>query len=244
MDIKILRRRENTVKFVITGAKLRFVNALRRAMIAEVPKFAIDEVDIYENTSLLYDEQLALRLGLLPLKIETKTDPDQDHGDYDYNNYYDYGADDQILLTLKAISPERAGNTVVYSKELISSDPSVTVAFENIPIVKLITTEREVGGRRSVTRQKIALEAIAKLGRGRDHAKWQPITVCSYRDRDMPDDDEGCGGSHKNKSTSKNDLLFTIESDGALPVDTIIEEAARIMRKKCNSLLDELNELR
>lgn len=235
MDIKILERRENSVKFVIAGAKQRFVNALRRAMIADVPKLAIDEVNIHENTSLLYDEQLALRLALLPLKIERKTE------NYNYNYY---GHDDQILMTLKAISPEREGYTLVYSKELISSDPSVAVAFENIPIVKLITTEREVGGRRSVTRQRIVLEAIAKLGRGRDHAKWQPVTVCSYRDIDMPDEDEdedegGDGAPRKNKT----DFLFTVESDGALPVDMIIEEAARIMRKKCNSLLDELNEM-
>ena len=212
MDVKILERGKNEVKFMLSGVNLRFANALRRTMIAEVPKLAIDEVNIHENTSLLYDEQLALRLALIPLKTDLS----------------DYGADDRVSLTLKAISPEREGYTVVYSKELISSEPNVEAAFGNIPIVKLNSSEREVGGMKSIARQKIALEAIAKLGRGKEHAKWQPVTACSYKD--MPDEEH------------KNALLFTVESDGALPVDTIIEEAMRIMRKKCESVLDGLNE--
>jgi len=217
MDVKILERGENEVTFMLSGVNLRFANALRRAMLAEVPKLAIDEVNIHENTSLLYDEQLALRLALIPLKTDLS----------------DYGADDRVSLTLKAISPEREGYTMVYSKELISSEPNVEAAFGNIPIVKLMSSEREVGGMKSVARQKIALEAIAKLGRGGEHAKWQPVTACSYRD--VPDEE------HKHKH--KNSLLFTVESDGALPVDTIIEEAARIMRGKCERVVEELTKI-
>jgi DNA-directed RNA polymerase subunit D len=212
MNVKILERGEKEVQFMLSGVKVRFANALRRAMISEVPKLAIEDVNIYENTSLLYDEQLALRLALIPLKTDLS----------------DYGLDDRISLTLKAISPEREGYTIVYSKELISTDPKVEAAFENIPIVKLISAEREVGGIKSVARQKVALEAIAKLGSGKEHAKWQPVTVCSYRD--MPEEEH------------KDALLFNVESDGALPVDTIIEEAARIMREKCETVLNELKE--
>jgi DNA-directed RNA polymerase subunit D len=212
MNVKILERGEKEVQFMLSGVKVRFANALRRAMISEVPKLAIEDVNIYENTSLLYDEQLALRLALIPLKTDLS----------------DYGLDDRISLTLKAISPEREGYTIVYSKELISTDPKVEAAFENIPIVKLISAEREVGGIKSVARQKVALEAIAKLGSGKEHAKWQPVTVCSYRD--LPEEEH------------KDALLFNVESDGALPVDTIIEEAARIMREKCETVLNELKE--
>jgi len=212
MDVKILERGENEVQFMLSGVKMRFANALRRVMIAEVPKLAIDEVDIHENTSLLYDEQLALRLAMIPLKTDLS----------------DYGADDRVSLTLKAASPTREGYTMVYSKELISSESKVEAAFENIPIVKLISREKGVGGIKSIARQKLALEAIAKLGMGKEHAKWQPVTVCSYKD--LPDEEH------------EDALLFTVESDGALPVDVIVEEAARIMRRKCESVLTELNE--
>lgn len=213
MDVKIVERGENEVQFMLSGVKVRFANALRRAMISEVPKLAIDDVNIHENTSLLYDEQLALRLALIPLKTDLS----------------DYGPDDRISLTLQAISPEREGYMVVYSKELISADPKVEAACENIPIVKLISAEREIGGIKSVAHQKVALEAIARLGSGKEHAKWQPVTACSYKE--MPDE------AHKDA------LLFTVESDGALSVDTILEEAVRIMREKCETVLTELNKL-
>jgi len=211
MDVKIVERREHEVRFMLTGVKTRVANALRRVMIAEVPKLAIVEVLIHENTSLLYDEQLALRLALIPLKTALR----------------DFSPDDRISLTLQAVSPERAGSAMVYSKELISSDPGVEAAFQHIPVVKLISDEREVGGLKSVARQKIALEAIARLGRGKEHAKWQPVTVCAYRE--LPDE------------AQTKQLLFTVESDGALPVDEIVLEAARILRQKCETILAELS---
>ncbi len=211
MEVKIVERGENEVKFVLSGVKVRFANALRRAMIAEVPKLAIDEVNIHENTSLLYDEQLALRLALIPLKTDLGA----------------YSADDVFFLNLEAVSPERAGYTMVYSKELISSDPKVEAAFENIPIVKLISTEKEIGIIKSIARQKISLEAIARLGKGKEHAKWQPVTACSYKDT-------------QGEEEHKNALLVTVEGDGSLPVDEIVEEAARIMREKCESVVEEL----
>lgn len=206
-----MKRGEKEVIFRLSGVRVSFANALRRAMIAEVPKLAIDEVNIHENSSLLYDEQLALRLALIPLKTDLSA----------------YSANDQVSLTLKAESPERAGYTMVYSKELISSDPGVEPASGNIPIVKLITTEREIEGRRTITRQRISFEAIARLGRGKEHAKWQPVTVCTYKN--MPGEEE-----------HKNTLLFTVEGDGSLPVDVIVTEAARIMREKCESVIEGL----
>ncbi len=214
MEVKIIDRRENEVKFVFSGVNVRFANALRRAMIAEVPKLAIDEVNIHENTSLLYDEQLALRLALIPLKADLG----------------DYSVDDRITLTLKAISPERAGYTMVYSKELISSDSGVKAAFENIPIVKLIATEREIAGVRTIARQTIALEAIARLGTGKEHAKWQPVTTCGYK---IMSSEEA-----RSELSNKKSVTFTVEGDGSVPVDEIVTEAARIMRKKCESIVE------
>lgn len=44
-------------------------NAIRRS-VTEVPSLAIDEVEIYKNDSALYDEVLAHRIGLMPIKTE------------------------------------------------------------------------------------------------------------------------------------------------------------------------------
>ena len=217
MNVKIVERGENEVKIVLSGVKVRFANALRRAMIAEVPKLAIDEVTFYDNNSLLYDEQLALRLAMIPLKTDDLSM---------------YSAEDQISLTLKAESPERAGYAMVYSKELISSDPHVEPAFDNIPLVKLISTEREISGMRSVAGQRLSFEAIARKGIGKEHAKWQPVTACGFKE--LQDN-----SSTKNKA-NETQISITVEGDGSVPVDDIVTEAARIMREKCEMIVEEL----
>ncbi|MBS3072071.1 hypothetical protein J4408_03705 [Candidatus Pacearchaeota archaeon] len=48
-------------------------NAIRRS-VSEVPSLAIVEVEIFKNDSALYDEVLAHRLGLVPLKTEKSMD--------------------------------------------------------------------------------------------------------------------------------------------------------------------------
>ena len=146
-----------------------------------------------------------------------------------------FSDEDRVSLTLKAESPERAGYTMVYSKELISSDPGVEAAFENIPIVKLISTEREIDGIRTVAKQKIALEAIARLGRGKEHAKWQPVTTCGYKI--VPNEE---ARDEPLRSANKKSVTFAVEGDGSVPVDELVIEAARIMQEKCEMVVEEL----
>src|SRR5438876_11580657 len=67
MDIKLLSKEQETLRFVLSDVSPAFANALRRIMISEIPVMALDDVMILENNSVMYDEILAHRLGLVPV---------------------------------------------------------------------------------------------------------------------------------------------------------------------------------
>lgn len=72
LDIKILERNEEDLKFDISGVDAAMANALRRVMISEVPTMAIEKVNMWQNTSVIPDEVLAHRMGLIPIKADPR----------------------------------------------------------------------------------------------------------------------------------------------------------------------------
>ena len=104
------------MKFTLKDADYASANSLRRIMMSEIPTMAVDEIDFYENTSSMFDEYIAQRIGLIPLTTDLKT----------------YTEKDSAIFTLDAQGPK-----TVYSGELKGKDPKVTPAIEDIPIMKL-----------------------------------------------------------------------------------------------------------
>lgn len=151
MKIDILSQEDKKLKFVVEDVTPAFLNTMRRIATTEVPTMAIEEVMFTKNSSVLYDEVVAHRLGLIPLSTDLKTYRPQDKCKCGGK-----GCDIcQLKLTLSAKGPK-----VVYSGELKSKDPKVKPVYDDIPIMKL--TEN----------QEVKLTAIAVLGKGKEHAKW------------------------------------------------------------------------
>ena len=115
MKVNILENTDNIVRFRLDEVSHTFANALRRLTITSVECFAVDTVTFYENSSAMFDEYIAHRIGLIPI-----TTPKG------------YDEKDEILFSLEASGP-----CTIYSKDLKSSDKNVQVANENIPIMKL-----------------------------------------------------------------------------------------------------------
>ena len=59
-----------SIVFDVAGIRPSLANALRRIMLAEVPTMAIENVWFSDNTSVIPDEMLAHRIGLLPIKVD------------------------------------------------------------------------------------------------------------------------------------------------------------------------------
>lgn len=207
MNIKILEENADRVKVRLQGIDRAYANSIRRIAISEVPCMAIDEIVVLENSSIMYDELLAHRLGLIPLKTDLSR----------YVLPKDCDCDNplgcpkcRVLLVLDVEATETSKE--ILSGELISEEPTTTPINPNIPIVKLAPG------------QKVKLEAYARLGIGKEHAKWQPTTISVLKSF--------------NEEDTENDYILEIESTGALPASEIFVKATEII----NARLKEFTE--
>lgn len=71
-DIRIKKLNEEEIVFDLIGAEPPLANALRRILIAEIPTMAIEKVEMWQNTSIIPDENLAHRLGLIPIAVDPR----------------------------------------------------------------------------------------------------------------------------------------------------------------------------
>lgn len=71
-DIEILKSDSEEMIFDLVGVEPPLANALRRILIAEIPTMAIEKVNMWQNTSIIPDENLAHRMGLIPIKADPR----------------------------------------------------------------------------------------------------------------------------------------------------------------------------
>lgn len=153
MELKILDQNESNLKFQLNSINSTIANTLRRLVVNHVPTLAIENVSIVKNSSALYDEMLAHRLGLIPLKTDLKS----------YNLVSECKCKNEgcsqctLNLTLKIKGPK-----TVYAEDLVSQDPKVEAVYKKMILTKLLEN------------QVIELTATAILGRGKDHMKFSP----------------------------------------------------------------------
>lgn len=268
MEVRFVDKTDVTARLIIEGVDVPFMNALRRIMLTEVPSMAIDEIVVLENSSILNDEILAHRLGLVPLK----TDLDSYNLPEECPCKSEFGCN-LCLVTLTLDVEDTDSIRTVYSKDLVPNNPDIAPVSDKIPLVKLAPT------------QKIRLEAYARLGKGKEHAKWQPVSVCAYKYfpkvkineklcnacgkcvevcskriltnvgkkveiRNITectlcqDCVDACpkGPTAIEVSWDKNAFIFDIESNGGLPVERILFEALKILDGKVKNFLNLLRE--
>ena len=212
MKLKILEKSTDSVKIQLQGVSLAYANAIRRIALSEVPVMAIDEIVILENSSIIYDELLAHRLGLIPLKTDLSR--------YVLPKDCDCGnplgcLKCRVLLVLDSEAKESVKE--ILSEELISADEAIIPVRPDIPIVKVAPG------------QKVKLEAYARLGTGKEHAKWQAANVSILK---------------RIKENTENDYTLEIESTGSLPAIEIFSKAVEILRNRLQEFTEKTRSLK
>lgn len=120
-EVEFIERGDREARFLVRGLTPALANGIRRAIVADVPTFSIDTVRFVENSSVMFDEQIALRLGLVPLT----TDLD------------DFERGEEVTLALDVEGPATA-----YSGDIETSDPLTEAADKQIPIIELKDGQR------------------------------------------------------------------------------------------------------
>ncbi len=257
MDTKLLSQNKEKIVFLIKGIDTIFANTIRRIIIEEVPTLAIEDVNITKNNSALYDEMLAHRLGLIPLKTDLKS--------YNLTKNCKCKGETCPRCSLNIILKAK-GPATVYSESLKTRDPKIKPVHDKMPIVKLLKD------------QELELEATAILGQGKDHIKFSPglafyrgypelkitkesntkkaIEQCNnlilkgsqLEIKDLLKWNEACEEiCEKNNIeiiSSKEDFIFTIESWGQLNPIEILNKASDLFEERLDDFEKTLSKIK
>ncbi len=261
MKLQFLEKKKEKIVLLLEDTTPYFANLIRRIIIEEVPVMAIEDVEFRKNSSVLYDEMIAHRLGLIPLK----TDLDS----YNLREKCVCNMQGCDRCTAKVILKAKCekNSCTVYASDLKFKDTAIKAAFPNMPIVNL-----QKG-------QDIELEATAILGRGKEHAKWSaahafykykpeitivkqpenaeeiakicPPNVYEFKNKKLVIKNllacHLCGacvdaaenGKIKLNETSDS-FVFTIESFGQLECLEILLRAAELIAESMDELIEKL----
>ncbi len=250
MKIELLNKEKDKISFLVKDITNSIVNAIRRS-VYEIPVVAIDTVEFYKNDSALYDEILAHRFGLIPIRAPK---------DFIMRQKCSCKGKGCVKCTA-SLKLKAKGPCTVYASDLKAKAKAVEIIYPKMPIVTLIKD------------QELVLTAEAALGTAKQHAKFNPgllwfnsfpivqlkncdgcgecIKICpkgaiSLKDKSLVIDSlkcDLCGACidfslKKNCKIkiepSKNDFIFFIESFGQLKPEEILTEAINAL----NSNLD------
>jgi DNA-directed RNA polymerase II subunit RPB3 len=159
--------------FIVQNFNLETANSLRRTMLAEIPTLAIDMVEVFDNTSVLADEFICHRLGLIPLSAKGVDDLEYAR-DCECDGYCENCA---VVLDLNA---KCTGNDImrVYARDLVVA-PGRPHEELGLPVI----TDEEGHGSCIVKLRKgqsIRMRCIAKKGIAKEHAKWAPSAAIGF----------------------------------------------------------------
>uniref|UniRef100_A0A8C6T5S4 DNA-directed RNA polymerases I and III subunit RPAC1 n=1 Tax=Neogobius melanostomus TaxID=47308 RepID=A0A8C6T5S4_9GOBI len=189
-SIDVVQLDKNTMEFDMVGIDAAIANAFRRILLAEVPTMAIEKVFIYNNTSIVQDEVLAHRLGLIPLRADPRLFEFRNTGE---ETAAEEGSEiDTIQLQLKvkcSRNPRASKDSsdprelylhhMVYSRDLkwvpignqadVFADAGIGPVDDDILIAQLRPG------------QELDIVMHCVKGIGKDHAKFSPVATASYR---------------------------------------------------------------
>jgi len=192
--VNVTHASPNLVKFTLTETDVSVANALRRIMLAEVPTLAIDTVNIEDNDSVIFDEFLAHRMGLLPITSHKVGDIPPDSGYVEYKQCtcfdgcpyctaefkLDVTNTEDKVMTVTHFDVENTGK---YRRDNALPIDEVKMVPSRNPDIDEETDTRENGIIIAKLKkdQKLRFECYARKGIPKYHAKFMPVATAIYQ---------------------------------------------------------------
>lgn len=188
-QVTIRTMNHHTIDFSLRNTTLAFANTVRRVMLAEIPTIAVDLVEIESNNTVLADEFLAHRLGLLPLSAKNIDDLLYSR---DCDNCDKYCEQCSVVLSLNVQNRSSDEHLQVYAKDLFIESQTGAPRYQPHPsaddevlpeLGAPICSDDERNGplicklRRG---QDLKLRCVAKKGIAKEHSKWAPTAAIGF----------------------------------------------------------------
>ncbi|KAJ7703177.1 DNA-directed RNA polymerase [Mycena rosella] len=190
-SVRIRDLKKDRVNFVLENVDLAFANSLRRVMMADLPTIAIDLVEIQANTTVLPDEFIAHRLGMVPLVSTNCDEGMRDNRDCTCMAACQYCS---IQLKLDVACHNNTTMDITSNHLEVSSyhdyddvvegeagdEPTKRVEFFGHPVGKSDPDVAPILICKIRKGQELKLRCIAKKGIAKEHAKWSPCSAVSF----------------------------------------------------------------
>lgn len=264
--VTLLDYKDDTVKFVIENTDLSVANALRRVLIAETPTLAIDWVQIEANSTVMSDEFIAHRIGLIPLTCDDVIRNMISNRECECD---DFCSKCSVEFTMD-VSLRNEGALNITSAHLISSHPQVLPA--NAKTIKrdipkdsdCLSMFEENSGDVLIMKirqgSQLKLRAYATKGIGKEHAKWMATSAVGFEyDPDnalrhtllhkpgewpksefseIPEEEDQAPYDYMKEP---NKFYFTVESTGALTPCNVVLTGIECLRRKLSDIQTHLS---
>ena len=242
-DVEVVTRDDRSARLLVRGVTPAVANGLRRAMLSEVPTFSIDAVRFVENSSVMFDEMVGLRLGLVPLTTPLS----------------DYEVGETATLALDVEGPATA-----YSGDIETSDELVEPADENVPIIELKEGQRleleadavlDSGKEHAKHQGGVAvgyrhLQRVSVVGDAGEFDDEEPNIlrgVIETEDGELVHTDEfgaDLTERYPGKELAIEDVpgafVFSIETDGSMSVEELTLRAVESLRDRADELAEKV----
>ncbi|TQS35676.1 hypothetical protein Golomagni_03897 [Golovinomyces magnicellulatus] len=257
--VKIHQAGPNHVNFELQNVDLGFANSLRRVVLAEVPTMAIDLIEVEANTSVLPDEYLCHRIGLIPL-ISKNVDDVIYSRDCECDQYCELCS---VTLSLQA---KCTSDDImkVYARDLVVDNARANPWVGN----PVITDPEGLGTVICKLRkgQELRMKCVAKKGIAKEHAKWSPCSAVGFeydphnklRHTDLWYEQDAAKEWPKSNYASWEEpaqegepfdydmvperFYFEVEGAGNLEPDQIVHQGIKVLQQKLASVIQDLTE--